>query len=142
MEPNYLTQSELESMTIGIAESPLLLPDIILPGQLNVRPENPDLRLMLAVFVDAIVCAKGNATGNANRKRERAEALDWFTSNKFDWPPITFLYLCQVFNFDPITWRRFVFNDHHDPATNIFKKFRLVRSIRTVVNTKQLHELG
>jgi hypothetical protein len=82
--------------------------DIVLPSQLFGRRRSPapELRLMIAVFRDALDCLeKHSAEDSAQNRRLYFEAREWFLADEANWP-YSFEGICGVLDLDSNAVRR------------------------------------
>lgn len=96
----------------------LLVPEAVLPCQYyggRHSGEDPEKDLLLAIFHNAINCAIDNSPTN----RHQYEAIEWFKSRQADHPTrFTFLRICEVLEYNPEQWRRYV-REHAAPRASI-----------------------
>jgi hypothetical protein len=116
--------------------------DIILPsqffGSMGGKSFCAEQRLMLAVLIDAINILQGwNRLGSARKRRAFAEAGQWVTTRRCDYP-FSFDSVCDALNIDPEMLRKRLANlvmglgaEHRLGAVHLrFKEFTRREQVR------------
>jgi hypothetical protein len=82
----------------------LFLPEVLLPSQLGARrgaASRPELRLITALFEDALqIISRGVESGSGRRRdQEFQNACNWVLSEESDWP-FAFVNVCEFLGLD------------------------------------------
>ena len=79
-------------------------PIVLLPSQLakhRERSHSPELRLVVAMFEEALRCVISFADARRGRqRRDFLEARDWFLDDGREWP-FGFVNVCDLLGLDP-----------------------------------------
>lgn len=119
--------SEQSDQLMSDAANQIMFPDSIMPEQFFARRQRaePMHQLLLAVFMDAVLCIVDSRT----KRETRIEALRW-VDDELPYHPdrLTFLNLCEIFGFEPQSWRRFL-HQEHKPGRQLRRSSWKIRTI-------------
>ncbi len=93
----------MEQMSDTNNLAPLWKPSVVPPAQTVSRQQlgrTPEMRLVLAIFDDALECILRNADArHGTRRRDFVEARDWLWDDTRGWP-FAFANVCDLLGFE------------------------------------------